>query len=296
MVVRLPTLEQIDDLGSDFGLVLTADEVAAFQQAFKGPLASYGRLDELVPPALAPIAPRSPGYRPAASENPYGAWYWKTNIQTGAEGLLSGKKVAIKDNICVAGVPMMNGSALLEGYVPEIDATVVTRILDAGGTIAGKATGVIRNPHNPAHSAGGSSGGSAALVAAGEVPMALGGDQGGSIRTPSSWCGVYGLKPTGGLVPTPGSMPISYSVDHCGPMCASVEDVARLLTVIAGHDGWDTRTIAARTGDYMAALGKPVKGLRVGILREGFGHPESDPAVDAKVCAAIEGLGKVGVD
>ena len=177
MAVRLPTLEQIDNLGSSFGLVLTPDEVAAFQQAFKGPLTSYGRLDELVPPALAPIAPRSPGYRPPASENPYGAWYWKTNIHAGGEGLLSGKKIAIKDNICVAGVPMMNGSVLLEGYVPEIDATVVTRILEAGGTIAGKAacedlcfsgashtcaTGVIRNPHNPAHSAGGSSGGSAA--------------------------------------------------------------------------------------------------------------------------------------
>ena len=252
MAVRLPTLEQIDHLGSDFGLVLTSEEIAAFQQAFRGPLASYGRLEELVPPQLAPIAPRSPGYRPPPSENPYGAWYWKTDIRSGRDGLLSGKKIAIKDNICVAGVPMMNGSALLEGYVPEIDATVVTRILDAGGTIAGKAacedlcfsggshtcaTGVIRNPHNPAHSAGGSSGGSAAIVAAGDAPMALGGDQGGSIRTPSSWCGIYGLKPTWGLVPTTGSMPISYSVDHCGPMCASVEDVARLLTVIAGHDG-----------------------------------------------------------
>src|ERR1700748_412940 len=167
MAVRLPTLDQIGDLGADFGLVLTVDELAACQQAFKGHLASYGRLEELVPPALAPIAPRSPGYRPTASENPYGAWYWKTNIRTGSEGLLSGKKVAIKDNICVAGVPMMNGSALLEGYVPELDATVVTRILDAGGTIAGKAacedlcfsgashplpSGVIRNPPNPAHS------------------------------------------------------------------------------------------------------------------------------------------------
>src|ERR1700680_834763 len=98
MVVRLPTLGQIDDLGSNFGLVLTADEVAAFQQAFKGPLASYGRLDELVPPALAPVAPRSPGYRPSASENPYGAWYWKTNIRAGAEGLLSGKKVAARES------------------------------------------------------------------------------------------------------------------------------------------------------------------------------------------------------
>src|ERR1700722_4015938 len=311
MVVRLPTVEQIRDLGSHFGLVLTGDELSAFQQAFKGPLSSFDRLEQLVSPSLAPVIPRSPGYRPSASENAYGAWYWKTDICAGGEGLLKGKKVAIKDNICVAGVPMMNGSALLEGYTPEIDATVVTRILDAGGTIAGKAacedlcfsgashtaaTGAIRNPHNPAHSAGGSSGGSAAIVAAGETPMALGGDQGGSIRTPSSWCGVYGLKPTWGLVPTTGSMPISYSLDHCGPMGATVEDVARLLAVLAGHDGRAAGTVAARTGDYMAAIGKSAKGLRVGVVREGFGHPESDPAVDAKVRAAIEALGKVGVD
>jgi amidase len=90
-------------------------------------------------------------------------------------------------------------------------------------------------------------------------------------------------------------MPISYSVDHCGPMGASVEDVARLLTVIAGHDGWDTRTIAARTGDYMAALGSPAKGLRIGVLREGFCHPESDPAVNEKVRQTIAALGKAGI-
>src|SRR6201987_72778 len=311
MAVRLPTPEQINGLASDFGLVLTVDEIAAFRQAFKGPLSSYGRLDELVAPSLAPVPPRSPGYRPPPSENPYGAWYWKTDIRSGGEGLLSGKKVAIKDNICVAGVPMMNGSALLEGNVPEFDATVVTRILEGGGTIAGKAacedlcfsgashtcaTGVIRNPHNPAHSAGGSSGGSAGLVAAGEVPMALGGDQGGSIRTPSSWCGVYGLKPTWGLVPTTGSMPISYSVDHCGPMCGSVEDVARLLSVIAGHDGWDSRTIAGRPGDYMGALASPARGLRIGILHEGFSHPESDVTVNETVKQAIGRLAKIGVE
>src|SRR5262249_31680876 len=154
----------------------------------------------LAEPKLPVKYPRAPGYRPSAEENPFNAWYWKTDIKGAPKGLLAGKKVAIKDNICVAGVPMMNGSQLLEGYVPEIDATGVTRILDAGGTIAGKAacedlcfpgashtcaTGAIRNPHNPQHSAGGSSGGSAAAVAAGDVPMALGGDQGGSIRTPS---------------------------------------------------------------------------------------------------------------
>src|SRR5258708_9535957 len=203
-------------------------------------------------------------------------------------GGVEGKKVGVKDNICVAGVPMMNGSQVLEGYVPDVDAAVVTCILETGGTVAGKAacedlcfsagshtcaTGPIRNPHNPADSAGGSSGGSAALVAAGEVEMALGGDQGGSIRTPSCWCGVYGLKPTWGLVPLTGAMPIAYAVDHCGPIGASTADVARLLTAIAGPDPHDPRTALARTADYMAALQAVVKGLTIGVLKEGFGHP-----------------------
>ncbi len=311
MAVKLPSKDQIREIGASFGLDLTDDDAASFREIFKGPLQSYARLDQLVEPTLPVIAPRTPGYRPGPDENPYNAWYWRTDISAGRSGLLSGKAVAIKDNICVAGVPMMNGSPTLEGYVPEIDATVVTRILEAGGTVAGKAacedlcfsagshtcaTGPIRNPHSPKHSAGGSSGGSAALVAAGEVPMALGGDQGGSIRTPSSWCGVYGLKPTWGLVPTTGSMPISYSVDHCGPIGATVEDVARLLAVIAGHDGWDTRTIPAQTGDYMKALGEGAKGLRVGIMREGFEHDASDADVNASVRSAVDGMRALGVE
>ena len=270
-----------------------------------GSIASYARLDELVEPKLPVKYPRDPGYRPPAEENPYNAWYWKTHIVGAESGILAGERVAVKDNICVAGVPMMNGSRVLESYVPEVDATVVTRILDAGGVIAGKAacedlcfsagshtcaTGPIRNPHNPKHSTGGSSGGSAALVAAGEVTMALGGDQGGSIRTPSAWCGVFGLKPTWGLVPMTGGMPISYSVDHCGPMCSSTENVARLLTAIAGPDRHDPRTINARVGNYMEALGRGVKGLRVGLLKEGFNHQVSDQATSAKVRAAANDL------
>jgi len=127
--------------------------------------------------------------------------------------------------------------------------------------------------------------------------MALGGDQGGSIRTPSSWCGVYGLMtPTWGLVPTTGSMPISYSVDHCGPMCVSVEDVARLLTVIAGHDGWDTRTIAARTGDYVGALKQPARGDYASASCARIWPAESDPAVNEKVRQAVSALNKAGVE
>ena len=312
MPVRLPTVDQVLEIAGSFGMTLTAEDAASFRGLMAGSIASYNRLDQLPEPKLPVKYPRTPGYRPGADENPFNAWYWKTDIKGSGKGVLAGKRVAVKDNICVAGVPMMNGSQLLEGYVPEVDATVVTRILETGGTVAGKAacedlcfsagshtcaTGPIRNPHNPEHSTGGSSGGSAALVAAGEVEMALGGDQGGSIRTPSCWCGVYGMKPTWGLAPMTGGMPISYSVDHCGPICNSVENVARLLTAIAGPDGYDPRTINARAGDYMGALGKGAKGLKIAVLREGFGHPTSDPraqATDAKVREAINEFKALG--
>jgi len=131
-------------------------------------------------------------------------------------------------------------------------------------------------------------------VAAGEVNMALGGDQGGSIRTPSAWCGVFGLKPTFGLVPMTGGMPISYSVDHCGPICSSTENVARLLTAIAGPDPHDPRTVIAKVGNYMNALGKGAKGLRIALMKEGFSHPTSDPATDRKVRAAVDDLKGLG--
>jgi amidase len=315
MPVRLPTEEELHEIAKSFGMTLTQHDAASFRGLMAGSIASYDRLDELAEPKLPVKYPRSAGYRPGSEENPWNAWYWKTDIRGAASGVLTGKRVAIKDNICVAGVPMMNGSRTLEGYVPEVDATVVTRILENGGIVAGKAacedlcfsagshtcaTGPIRNPHNPEYSTGGSSGGSAAVVAAGDVEMALGGDQGGSIRTPSCWCGVYGLKPTWGLVPMTGGMPISYSVDHCGPICNSVENVARLLTAIAGADGYDPRTINARTGDYMSALSKGTvgaKGLRIAVLREGFGHPTNDPrtpATDAKVRAAIDEFKRLG--
>ncbi len=312
MPVELPSVEDLRDIAAQFGMTLTPADATSFRGLMAGAVASYNRLDALTEPTLPPRYSRSRGHRPGAAENPWNAWYWKADIQGADRGILGGKKVAIKDNICVAGVPMMNGSRVLEGYVPEIDATVVTRVLEHGGHITGKAacedlcfsagshtcaTGPIRNPRNPAHSTGGSSGGSAALVAAGDVEMALGGDQGGSIRTPSAWCGIYGLKPTWGLVPMTGGMPISYSVDHCGPMANSVENVARLLTAIAGPDGLDPRTAGAQAGDYMGPLGNGVRGLRIAILREGFGHPTGDPrtaATDAKVRTAISDFTKLG--
>lgn len=311
MSVSLPSVSSLLEIAADSGLALTHEDAISFQGLMAGSIASYQRLDELPEVKLAVVAPRDPGYRPDAAENPFNGWYWKTDIRHATKGLLTDKSIAIKDNICVAGVPLMNGSALLEGFIPDVDATLVTRILEAGGTIAGKAacedlcfsgashtngSGPIRNPHKPTHSAGGSSGGSAVVVAAGDVPMAVGGDQGGSIRTPASWSGVYGLKPTWGLVPTTGAMPISYSMDHLGPMCATVEDTARLLSVIAGHDGWDSRTIGARTQDYMKSLGKSIKAMKIAVLKEAFEHAESDSGVNSTVRAAIDTLRGQGAE
>jgi amidase len=214
------------------------------------------------------------------------AWYYRCSIKGARAGKLKGKTIAIKDNICVAGIPMMNGCSVLEGYVPDIDATIVTRILDAGGEIAGKAvcenlcfsggshtcdTPAVQNPHNRAHSTGGSSSGSGALVAAGAVDMAIGGDQGGSIRMPAAWCGIYGLKPTHGLVPYTGAFPIELTLDHLGPMTRTVTDCATLLEVIAGEDGMDPRQRNVRLDRYTRALSGDISDLRIAVVPEGFG-------------------------
>jgi amidase len=303
MTIEAAKAEQVFEIADSFGIELSADDAKSFAGLMNGIKASYDRLDELVEPTLPVKYDRGPGYRPSQDENPYNAWYWKTAIEGASSGPLAGKRVAIKDNICVAGVPMMNGCRILEGYVPEVDATVVTRILDAGGTIVGKAacedlcfsgashtcaTGPITNPHKTTHSAGGSSGGSAAALAAGEADMALGGDQGGSIRIPASWCGVYGLKATHGLVPYTGVFPIELTIDHCGPMANSVADVALLLQAIAGADGLDPRQYETKTQDYVGALGKGIEGIKIAVLSEGFGRRESEEATDRKVRDGVE--------
>jgi amidase len=308
--VKVPTIEQLGEVATELGFTFPDADLAAHHEALQGAFEAYNRLDQ-IPDELPPVAyPRLPGRRPAPEDNRYGAWYVKTEVAGAAAGPLKGKRVALKDNICLAGVAMMNGASTMEGYVPDVDATVATRILDAGGTIAGKtvceyfcfsggshtsATGPVHNPHRRGYSAGGSSSGSAAVVAAGEVPMALGGDQGGSIRIPAAFCGIYGLKPTHGLVPYTGIMPIELTLDHTGPMTATVEDNALLLEVLAGPDGLDPRQYAGAVAKpYREALGRGASGLRIAVVEEGFGHAQSLPQVDAIVRDAAErfkGLG-----
>src|SRR5207244_2124236 len=241
---------------------------------------------------------RTPGYRPEGAENKYNAWYYKSEVHGASPGKLRGKRIALKDNVCLAGVPMMNGASTLEGYVPDVDATIVTRVLDAGGTIMGKvhceyfcfsggshtsAAGPVQNPRKPGYSAGGSASGSAAVVPAGEVDMAIGGDQGGSIRIPAAYCGVYGLKPTYGLVPYTGIFPVEMTLDHTGPMTATVADNALLLEVLAGPDGLDPRQVNVKTAAYTNALTADARGMKIAVVKEGFGHASSEADVDVLV-------------
>ena len=306
-----PTITQLRECAEDLGMSPT-DEYLEATKRIVGPLVeAYQALDNI--PDYVPEVKyaRTPGYRPEQDENPHNAWYVKTAIKGAKRGKLAGKRVAVKDNICVAGVQMMNGASILEGYVPEVDATVVTRILDSGGEIAGKAvceyycvsgtsstssTGPVHNPHRHGYSAGGSSSGSAALVASGEVEMALGGDQAGSIRIPSSYCGVYGMKGTFGLVPYTGAVSLETTIDHCGPITNSVSNNALLLEVIAGPDGLDSRQADVKTARYTRAIGEEIKGLRVGVVAEGFGHDNSEPDVDAKVRDAAERIAQLGAE
>jgi amidase len=310
MPIRTPSLTELARAAAYFGLDTGPENLTFLQASLGGFVESYRRLEEMIESPVETRYPRTAGYRPAPAENPLGAWYRRTEVVGAGEGPLAGRTVALKDNICLAGVPMMNGTRVLEGYTPEEDATIVTRILDAGGTITGKAvcealcfsgashtsdTGPVHNPWRLDHSAGGSSSGCAALVASGAVDMAVGGDQGGSIRGPSAWCGIYGLKPTYGLVPCTGVFPIEMTLDHAGPMAKTIEDIALLLESISGPDGLDPRQAGAPLPtSYLQALTGDVAGLRIGLVPEGFRWSESQPDVDDAVetgARAFEPLG-----
>ena len=318
---NLPSLEQVLDIAEDLGFELSAEEANTYCDFVRGEIRTSRRLDEMVefrPPVR---YPRTVGWRPEPGDNPFNGWYWRCEIDGAPEGPLKGKTVGVKDAICVAGVPMMNGSRVLEGFIPDVDATVVTRLLDAGATISGKtstedlcfsgashtcALGPVPNPRKPTHAAGASSNGSAVVVVTGQVDMALGGDQGGSIRIPAAWSGLVGHKPTYGLVPYTGCMMIEMTLDHCGPMANTVEDVALMLSAIAGPDPLDPRQRgvcpADWVRDYSPAIGKGVAGLRIGLVKEGFGQPSwedlghggSEEVVDGKVRAAARRLEEQG--
>ena len=309
MAFAKPTPADLRAAAEKLGMTVSDDYLAAVMQITTPLVQAYSALDAIPDEMPAVKYQRDKGRRPAPEENRYGAWYVKTAINGKPNGKLAGCRIALKDNICLAGVPMMIGAGFLDGTVPEIDATIVTRILDAGGQIAGKAvceyycvsggshtsaTGPVQNPRKAGYTTGGSSSGSAALVAAGEVEMAIGGDQAGSIRIPASFCGIVGLKPTYGLVPYTGIGPLEITLDCAGPMTATVRDNALLLEVIAGSDGFDSRQRDVKLARYTDALGRDVNGLRIGVLKEGFGHPNAEADVERKVRAAAARFAQLG--
>jgi amidase len=312
MAVRPPTKLELVEYAGTFGMHLDEEAQGSWEALVTGALGSYDVVESLYnQTAPAPTTDRHSSF-PDVASNPLGAWYVTTEIQETTEGPLAGRRVAIKDNTAVAGVPMMNGSRAVEGFVPTRDATIVRRLLDAGAIIAGKAvcedlcfsgsshtsaSGPVRNPWDPTRITGGSSSGSAALVAAGAIDMSTGGDQGGSVRIPSAFCGTVGHKPTYGLVPYTGAFPIEFTIDHLGPITRTVRDAALMLSVLAGRDGFDPRQPAdLAPADYMAALDQDTAGLRVGIVTEGFGVPGlSDPGVDEVVRAAAQRFTEAGL-
>ncbi|MFP4629033.1 MAG: Asp-tRNA(Asn)/Glu-tRNA(Gln) amidotransferase subunit GatA [Halobacteriales archaeon] len=237
----------------------------------------------------------------------------RETLEPTESGPLDGLDVAVKDNISTAGVPTTCGSRMLEGYVPPYDATVVERVREAGGRIVGKtnmdefgmgtttetsAFGPTENPAAEGRVPGGSSGGSAAAVAAGEADLALGSDTGGSVRCPAAFTGVVGLKPTYGLVSRYGLVAYANSLEQIGPMAPDVEGVARLLEVIAGPDERDATTAdAPASGGYLDAVDAGVDGLTVAVpeeMREGVADPVLE-AVDAGL-ERLEAAGAAVVD
>ena len=216
-------------------------------------------------------------------------------------GPLAGVPMAMKDNMCLEGLPTTCSSKILENFVPTYTAEAVKRLIGAGAVILGKtnmdefamgsttetsAFGETKNPWNPAHVPGGSSGGSCAAVAANECFYALGSDTGGSIRQPSSFCGVTGIKPTYGTVSRYGLIAYGSSLDQIGPVARNVEDCAAVLETIASYDKKDSTSIRREDCDFTAALVDDVRGMRIGIVRDYLGEGLDDEVRDAVLAAA----------
>jgi amidase len=311
----VPDVEEVVAVAKELGINLSSDEAVVYRKYLLDQLAALdtfvqSRIEEASPPMSSPA--RQPAFLPSPGEDPFNAWRWKCHIEGAPDGPLAGKSVSFKDHIAVAGVPMSFGSFALEGFIPDFDATVVTRVLQAGGTIVGKNVmnglsggfgtgggigdyGRPLNPHNPEHVTGGSSSGSGAAVAAGEVDISFGGDQGGSIRIPAAFCGILGLKPTFGLLSHFGiGFGSDQSIDYTGPMTRTVEEAAAALQATAGYDPYDPRqTRDVPLGmNVLDRLAEGVAGLRIGVLQEGF--DEAEVEVREMVMAAIDVLAGAG--
>ncbi|GII87717.1 amidase [Sphaerisporangium siamense] len=266
---------------------------------------AYGRVRDLATEGRAPEPPPVAVTRvPRGPDNPYGAWLYRVD-DPGRHGTgpLAGRTVTVKESIAVRGVPMTLGSRLMADFVPGSDAAVVGRLRDAGAVIAGtsvcedlcysgssftSAHGPVGNPWDPRRAAGGSSSGAAVLVATGQADYGIGTDHGGSVRNPAAWCGVFGLKPTYGIVGYDGAMPTERTLDHIGVLTRAAADLVPFLEAAA--------TPPTARDSHADGYARAVTGLRAGVLAEGFGWPDrSDPRVDGVVRESAWALERLGL-
>lgn len=312
--MRSPTEAEIQALGEDLGFDLTDTEVEEFRELVVESLGAFETIEKYGDtPAEKRMqtARAAEAWRPDDEEDPLNAWVTRCLVEGSDDGPLADLEVGLKDSISLAGVEMTCGSKVLEGHVPDVDATIVSRLLDAGATITGKtnmddmaltgagfssAYGPTLNPQDSDYLAGGSSGGSAIAVATGDVDLAIGCDQGGSIRAPASWSGVVGHKPTYGLVPYKGIVGLDNTIDYTGPMAQDVRTCARALTVMAGKAPGDPRQPdTVPTEDYEAALeADDVAELSIGVLEEGFTQPDAEEGVNEVVEETLANLEEHG--
>jgi len=309
MDLRAPTEAEVRQLGEELQLDLTDTEVTAFRERIADGLAAYETVRSRAGTRTgSPDRRLDAGHR-VREGDPYNAWITRCEIAGAEAGPLDGWDIAVKDNVAVAGVEMTCGSQVMEGYVPTADATIVSRLLEAGGRIVGKtnmddmaftgnghssAFGPTLNPHDPEHVSGGSSGGSAIAVAEDQVEVGIGADQGGSIRVPAAWCGVVGHKPTHGLVPYTGIAGIENTIDHVGPIASDVRTVGLVLSVLAGKDPADPRQPDEVPEPNCTDIDGDPETLSVAVVEEGFTRPEAEEAVNERINDGLSDLAAAG--
>ncbi|KAF2137642.1 uncharacterized protein K452DRAFT_235635 [Aplosporella prunicola CBS 121167] len=309
------TMAELDQACATLGVEMAdaeKEDYRALLGGFHDAAEALMALPDVVPAVDLARFPREHVHPPDPEANAHGAWAWRCSIKDQSTerkkpGLLAGRTVVLKDSIAVKDVPMELGTEFVKGIVPNTDATVVTRLLEAGAHVIGKAvcenlclsatshsaaSGPVHNPFARGYCSGGSSSGCGVLVALGEADLAVGADQGGSVRIPACNCGIVGLKPTFGLVPYTGCASNEPTNDHLGPMTRTVMDNALMLQAMAGTDDIDDRSFAApppsRIPQYGAMLSglkdpRDLSGVRLGIITEAL----TGAAVDARVRATV---------
>jgi amidase len=303
-----PSLEKIRVLAEELYMTPSEEELRDLQELSEGLLNDFDRLDELTEPVPETEFPiREAIRRPLREEDPYNLFITKCFVHGAESGPLKGKKVGLKDNISLRGVPMTNGSRACQGYVPVVDATVALRLLRAGADIVGKLNmddmsfsgtsessfyGAVRNPRHPDYSPGGSSSASGAAVASGDVDIAIAVDQAGSARMPASWSGVTSIKATHGLVPSFGLTYMDQTIDFVCPVTRTVTELAQALEVIAGDDENDPQWVRGplKVEEYTKRLHRSMEGLKIGLIKESLEWDGSEQDVSD---AVREALGKM---